>query len=252
MPNPHKLSACRTTVITQPVSDNEMLSVALVDPKTSFDMYVNKGNLGSIEDWSGHIPDSFDREPVDPQSPSTSILMTTAEEELEERVSRALCNDPTLASILISKLKHKLSFILPLFCDEEDRSPFDFSQGYSYSGYKRGAPKTSTSSSAPSTSSKSTNATSAATPATSADMGEQEEDEVPQRSNKRPRLSNPRDPVDQGRGRRRLRCHFHAKSPITHQQKTCILSGWLCIHNLRYVKFLSLLRLPQAVISSTY
>lgn len=209
------------------------MTVDPINPQTSVDIYLKKGSLGRIEDWSIEIPDNFDAVPMDSQSPSTSILMTTAEEELEDRVSRALCDDPALAPILISKLKHKLSFILPLFCDEEDRSPFDFSQGYYYNGYERGAPKTSASSSAPSTSSKSIAAASTATPATSADLGDQEDDEVPPGPRKRPRTSSPRDPGDQGR--RRLRCHFHAKCPITHTQKTCVLSGWLSIHNLRYV-----------------
>lgn len=217
------------------------MSVDPINPQSSVDIYLKKGSLGRIEDWSFDIPDNFDGEPVDSQSPSTSILMTTAEEELEARVSRALCNDPGLAPILISNLKHKLSFILPLFCDEEDRSPFDFSQGYCYNGYERGGPKTSTSSSAPSTSSKSTTGASVMTPATSADLGDQDDDEATQRSRKRPRITKPRDPNDQER--RRLRCHFHAKCPITHIQKTCVLSGWLSIHNLRYIVPLAPLRL---------
>jgi hypothetical protein len=198
---------------------------------------------GSIENWSLDIPEGFKcPEIVDAQSPSTSILMTTAEEDLEERVSRELPNDPTLAHILLSKLKDKLTFILPLFCEEEEYSLLDFSPVYSNFGYERGITRKPASSSAPSTGSKSSTGASIMTPATSAGSGkdvygneEEEDDDVSnsgRRPLKRPRISNLRHPGDQER--RRLRCHFHAKCPSTHIQKTCVLSGWLSIHNLRF------------------
>jgi hypothetical protein len=199
---------------------------------------------GSIENWSLDIPEGFKCPGiVDAQSPSTSILMTTAEEDLEERVSWALSNNPTLAHTLLSKLKDKLPFILPLFCEEEECPLLDFSQASSYFGYMRGITRKPASSSAPSTRSKSTTGASIMTPATSADSGKDgygnEEEEEDNASNsgrrplKRPRISNSRHPGDQER--RRLRCHFHAKCPSTHIQKTCVLSGWLSIHNLRFV-----------------
>lgn len=170
--------------------------------------------------------------------------MTTAEEDLEERVSWALSNDPTLAQTLLSKLKDKLPFILPLFCEEEECSLLDFSQGSSYFGYERGPTRKPASSSAPSTGPKSSTGASIMRPAASADHGkdgygneeEEEEDELSnsrRRPLKRLRTSNSRHPGDQER--RRLRCHFHAKCPSTHIQKTCVMSGWLSIHNLRFV-----------------
>jgi hypothetical protein len=182
------------------------------------DIYLKKGSLGRIEDWSFDIADDFDGEPVGSQSPSTSILMTTAEEELEDS---ALRNDPGLAPILISNLKHKLSFILPLFYDEEDRSPFDSSQGYCYNDYERGGPKTSTSSSAPSTSSKSTTVASVTTPATSADLGDQDADEAAQRSRKRPRITKPRDPAGQERRRLGVISMPSVPSPIFKRHAFC-------------------------------
>jgi hypothetical protein len=197
---------------------------------------------GSIENWNLGVPEDFKyAENVEAHSPSTSILMTAAEEDLEERVSHVLSGDPALADILLPKLKAKLSFILPLFCEEEECSPFEFSPGSSYFGYERGTTRKRTSGSTPSSGSKSTTGTSITTPATSADSGkdfdgDDDDDEMSnsrKRSQKRPRLSNPRHPGDQER--RRLRCHFHAKCPNTHIQKTCIMSGWLSIHNLRFV-----------------
>jgi hypothetical protein len=196
---------------------------------------------GGIENWNLGVPESFKYpENAEPYSPSTSILMTAAEEDLEERVSHVLYGDPALAEILLPKLRAKLSFILPLFCEEEECSPFEFSPG-SYFGHERGTTGKRTSGSTPSTESKSTTGTSITTPATSADSGkdgdgDDDDDELSnsrKRPQKRPRLSNPRHPGDQER--RRLRCHFHAKCPSTQTQKTCIMSGWLSIHNLRFV-----------------
>jgi hypothetical protein len=197
---------------------------------------------GSIENWNLGVPEDFKYpENVEGHSPSTSILMTAAEEDLEERVSHALSGDPALAEILLPKLKARLSFILPLFCEEEECSLFEFSPGSSYFGHERGTARKRTSGSTPSIGSKSTTGTSITTPATSADSGkdfdgDDDDDEMSssrKRSQKRPRLSNPRHPGDQER--LRLRCHFHAKCPNTHIQKTCIMSGWLSIHNLRFV-----------------
>jgi hypothetical protein len=188
---------------------------------------------GSIENWNLGVPEAPEK--VEAHSPSNSTLMAAAEEDLEERVSHALSGNPAVAAILLPKLKAKLSFILPLFCEEEECSPFEFSPGCSYFGYERGTRKR-TSDSTPSTASKSTSGTSITTPATSADSskdcdGEEEEEELPnseQPSQKRPRLSGDQE-------RRRLRCHFHAKSPNAHVRKTCIMSGWLNMHNLRFV-----------------
>jgi len=203
------------------------------------DIFLKKG---IIEDWSSDIPEgSKYLENIEDYSPSTSILMTAAEEDLEERVSHALSYDPTLAQTLLSKLKDKLQFILPLFCEEEECSPFVFSQRSSYFAYGRGTASKSGSSSAPSTGSKSTPGTSFTTPAPSADSGKDGDDNEDEdhssnsrkRPSKRPRTSNSRRPGDQER--RRLRCHFHAKSPNTHVEKTCILSGYLSIHNLKFV-----------------
>ena len=144
-------------------------------------LYLKKGNLDRIEDWGYGIPESMDTVPVDSQSPSTSILMTAAEEELEERVSRAFGNGSASALILISKLKQKLSIILPLLCDEENRAPFEFLEGYSYHGYERGAPTASTSSSTQSVGTISTLGASTTTPATSADLGEEDDDDCTKR-----------------------------------------------------------------------
>ncbi|CZR65056.1 uncharacterized protein PAC_14956 [Phialocephala subalpina] len=225
--SPLELSQSTTTQLMPHDQDSR---VEQTNAQSSVDMFLKKGSLGTIEDWSLEIPDNFDDEPLDSQSPSTTILMATAEEELGERISRVLHNDPGLAQILLSKLKDKLSFILPLLCDEEDQSPFDFSQRYYYNGQERG-PSGQTSSSGASSSAKSSAGTSIMTPSTSVDLREQEDDEVPQRSRKRVKISSSRGRGVQGR--RRLRCHFHAKCPITHTQKTCVLSGWLSIHNLR-------------------
>jgi hypothetical protein len=197
----------------------------------SIDIFMKKG---SIENWNLGVSEGPGN--VEAHSPSTSTLMAAAEEDLEERVSHALPGNPALAGILLPKLKARLSFILPLFCEEEECSPFE-SPECSYFGYERGTTRKRTSGSTPSTASKSTSGTSITTPATSADSSkdcdgdDDDDDELPksqQRSQKRPRLS-----VDQER--RRLRCHFHAKSPNTHIRKTCIMSGYLNIHNLRFV-----------------
>jgi hypothetical protein len=215
-------------------------------------IYLKKGNLDRIEDWGYGVPENVDTVPVDSQSPSTSILMTAAEEELEERVSRAFGNSSASALILISKLKQKLSIILPLLCDEENQSPFEFLEGYSYHGYERGAPTASTSSSTQSVGAISTLGASTTTPATSADLGEEDDDDVPnerQGSRKRLKTSHPREHGVQER--RRLRCHFHAKCPITHTQRACVLSpGYLSIHNLRYVASIMVLCLHHLQIKS--
>jgi hypothetical protein len=214
------------------MSNSQEFNDEITNVQSSIDMYLKKGSLNTIEDWSLEIPDNFDDELVESQSLSTSILMATAEEELGERISRVLHNDPRFAQILLSNLKHKLPFILPLLCDEEDQSPFDFSQGYYYNGQQRG-PSGKTSSSGASSSAKSTTGTSTTTPATSADLGDQGDDDATQRPRKRPKIMK-RGRSDRDQGRRRLRCHFHAKCAITHTEKTCVLSGWLSIHNLRY------------------
>jgi len=203
-----------------------------IAPQASIDIFMKKG---SIENWNLGVSER--PEHVEAHSPSTSTLMAAAEEDLEERVSHALSGNPALAGILLRKLKARLSFILPLFCEEEEVSPFESSPGCSYFGYERGTTRKRTSGSTPSSASKSTAGTLITTPATSADSGkdcdgdEDEDDELPksqQRSQKRPRLSGDQE-------RRRLRCHFHAKSPNTHIRKTCIMSGYLNIHNLRFV-----------------
>jgi hypothetical protein len=214
------------------MSNSQDLNDEITNIQSSINMYLKKGSFGTIEDWNLEIPNNFDDEPAESQSPSTTILMATAEEELGDRIFRVLHNDPGLAQILLSKLKHKLSFILPLLCDEEDQSPLDFSQGYYYNGQERGL-SGKTSSSGASSSAKSTTGTSSMTPATSADFGDQGDDDIPQRPRKRRRIATSRGRGDRDQGRRRLRCHFHAKCPITHTEKTCVLSGWLSIHNLR-------------------
>lgn len=194
----------------------------------SLDMYLKKG---IVEHWSLHLPETF-QETADAQSPSTSILMATAEEDLEKRVSGALFQDPVLAQALLSKLKNDLPFLLPLFCEEDENSPCETS----YSGYERGTSGKTPSSSAPSVSgSKSNTDNSITTPATSTDIGrdgfeEDADDDGPRR--KRSRVSNTLRPHNQKQ--RRFRCHFHAKSPPTHCQKLCILNGWPNIHHLRY------------------
>ncbi|KAN0119551.1 hypothetical protein V8E51_001759 [Hyaloscypha variabilis] len=208
----------------------KVTTIESIAPQASIDIFMKKG---SIENWNLGVSER--PEHVEEHSPSTSTLMAAAEEDLEERVSHALSGNPALAEILLRKLKARLSFILPLFCEEEEVSPFESSPGCSYFGYERGTTRKRTSGSTPSSASKSTAGTSITTPATSADSGkdcdgdEDEDDELPksqQRSQKRPRLSGDQE-------RRRLRCHFHAKSPNTHIQKTCIMSGYLNIHNLR-------------------
>ena len=209
----------------------------------ALDIYLKKkpdGSTRTIEEWNRNIPEcsSEDR---DAGSPSSSILLATAEEDLEKRVALALSNLPDTARILMWKLKEDLPFILPLFCDEDETSIFeDF---HSYAGYERGTPRKPASNSTFSTSgSKSTSSASITTPATTADSGkdgfgeEEEDDDSPNR--KRPR-KGPKDTTAQHPGdldRRRLRCHFHAKCPKTHCQKTCIMNGWLNIHNLRFAQ----------------
>jgi hypothetical protein len=224
-------------VILKSTVDSKTTDTESIAPQASIDIFMKKG---SIENWNLGVPEGF-KYHAEAHSPSTSILMTAAEEDLEERVSNALSGDPALAEILLPKLKAKLSFILPLFCEDEESSPFEFSPGSSYFEHERGMPRKRTSGSTPSTGSKSTTGTSITTPTTSADSakdcdGDDDDDELSnrrKRPQKRPRLSNPHHPGDQER--RRLRCHFHAKCPNTHIQKTCIMSGWLSIHNLRFV-----------------
>jgi len=212
-------------------SEDERANTKSSAQQASINIFLNNG---SIENWNLGVPEA--PENVEAHSPSKSTLMAAAEEDLEERVSHALSGNPGVAALLLPKLKAKLSFILPLFCEEEECSPFEFSPGCSYFGYERGTTRKRTSGSTPSTASKSTSGTSITTPATSADStkdcdGEEDDDELPnseQPPQKRPRLLGDQD-------RRRLRCHFHAKSPNTHIQKTCIMSGWLNMHNLRFV-----------------
>lgn len=223
---------CRSpTVILKSTEIAQDTAIESNAPQESIDIFMKKG---SIENWNLGVPEGPEHGEV--HSPSTSTLMAAAEEDLEGRVSQALSGDPALVAILLPKLKARLSFIRPLFCEEEEYSPFESSPGCSYFGYEGGTTRKRTSGSTPSTASKSTTGTSIRTPATSADSGkdcdgDDDDDEVPksqQRPQKRPRLSGDQE-------RRRLRCHFHAKSPNTHIRKTCILSGYLNIHNLRSV-----------------
>ncbi len=161
--------------------------------------------------------------------------MATAEEDLEKRVKLALCQDSVLAQALLSRLKNDLPFLLPLFCEEEESSPFEAPQFSSYAADERGSSGKAASSSAPSTTgSKSNTENSITTPATSADFGR---DSIEEDANDDgPRLKRRRTLGTQRHGdqvRRRFRCHFHAKSPSIHCQKICILNGWLSIHHLR-------------------
>ena len=193
-------------------------------------MYLKKD---PVEHWSLHLPETY-HETADARSPSASLLIATAEEDLERRVDMALCQDPVLAQALVSKLKNYLPFLLPLFSEEEESSPFEAPQFSSYAGHERGTSRTTASTSAPSTSgSKSVADNSITTPATSADIGrdgfDEDADEADSPRTKRSRLSARASIQKQ----RRFRCHFHAKSPTTHCQKICILNGWLNIHHLR-------------------
>lgn len=188
-----------------------------------------------MEDWTIKIRDHLDDDPVESQSPSTTILMATAEEELRERISRVYPDDPELAETLLSKLIERLPFILPLLCDEQDQSLFDFSRDYYYASHARGpSGETPASSSNASSNMKSTARTSTATSATSANLGDQRDDDAPQKSNKCPRIMRTQGSGDRGPGRRRLRCHFYTNRPDSHTEKTCVLSGYLSIHNLKY------------------
>jgi len=227
-----ELIVLRTNSKAVAISDRKSPADEFRASQQSLDIYLKKG---SVAHWSLNLPETF-QETAAAQSPCTSILIATAEEDLERRVSVALFQDSVLAQALLSKLKNDLPFLLPLFCEEEESSPFETPDFSSYIGYERGASRKAASSSAPSTSgSKSNTDNSIMTPATSADIGrdgfEEDADDEDVPSRKRSRLSGTHRLSKQKQ--RRFRCHFHAKSPTVHCQKICILNGWLNIHHLR-------------------
>jgi hypothetical protein len=160
--------------------------------------------------------------------------------DLEARVLGVLGNDPGLAQAVLCKLNDQLPFISPLFCDTEGTSILGDSPQYSSPAYECGS-SGSPSATPSSSQTKSSSYSSGMTPATSIASGKDEleedgEDKDSPRK-ERPKKRQKTGPSKQQKvtGRRRLRCHFNAKCPTTHNQKACIMSGWLSIHNLRYV-----------------
>lgn len=172
------------------------------------------------------------------ESPTRFRERHDADKDLEIRVFETLENDPNLAQATLSKLKDQLPFISPLFNDADTASILDGSSNDS-SSICECASSGSPSGASSSGHSKTSTTSSGMTPATSlsSDKNEFDEDGEDTKSKERPRkkpkiVSSKRKSTV---GHRRLRCHFHAKCPVTHNQKTCIASGWLSIHNLRYV-----------------
>ncbi|RDW60573.1 hypothetical protein BP6252_11956 [Coleophoma cylindrospora] len=199
----------------------------------------------SIEDWSLEIPEDIDNQEIgDVQSPSTTILMATAEEDLEERVRAVTGDDHNYGQALLANLKEKLPEILPLFCGEdfcgEDYSPFEFSNYAPSVTYGSGYTNRSGSSSAPPSDTKSSAGISVNTNATSsgsskkhnrADDEENHTGKDQRQPSKKPKVSRP---ATRGvQDRRRFKCHFYTKCPISHTKKTCVMSGWPSIHHLR-------------------
>ncbi|RDW91694.1 hypothetical protein BP5796_02859 [Coleophoma crateriformis] len=199
----------------------------------------------SIEDWSLDIPEDIDNQEIgDVQSPSTTILMATAEEDLEERVRAVTGDDHNYGQALLANLKEKLPEILPLFCGEdfcgEDYSPLEFSNYASSVTYGSGYTNRSGSSSAPPSDTKSSAGVSINTSATSsgssrkhnrADDEENHTGRDQRQPSKKPKASRPGTRGVQDR--RRFKCHFYTKCPLSHTKKTCVMSGWPSIHHLR-------------------
>lgn len=172
-------------------------------------------------------------------TPSGDVNMLGSEADLEFRVFSVLGSDPGLAQAVIDRLQDQLPFISPLFWGVDDGSVLGNSPQYSSPVHESGSSRSPSATSSASQA-KSSSTSSGMTPATSIaseKFGDEEDgDEKDSPSKDRPRKRQKVGASKQQRttGRRRLRCHFHAKCPITHNQKACVMSGWLSIHNLRY------------------
>jgi hypothetical protein len=175
----------------------------------------------------------------DSHTPLSNPNMLGSEEDLEFRVFSVLGSDPGLAQAVVDRLKDQFPFISPLFNGADEGSIFGHSPQYSCPVYERGSsrsPSATSSASQP----KGSSTSSGMTPATSISsekFGDEDDgDDKDSPSKDRPRKKQKLGTSKQQKttGRRRLRCHFHAKCPITHNQKACVMSGWLSIHNLRY------------------
>ena len=190
---------------------------------------------GRIQDWRLNIQDSSS------ETRSDDIRILSAEEDLEDRISWMFGNDPSFSQALICNLKEKLDFILPLFSVDEDQDLFESQFVTTPPAYERGSSQGTSSNSTFSSESKSSNASTSATPATSADVGKEEKptkDEDKSSKNRQPSIKrriSRNSQASGGRERRRLRCHFHAKYPASHSKRPCTQSGWLSVHNLKYV-----------------
>jgi hypothetical protein len=174
--------------------------------------------------------------------------MLDSEEDLEFRVFSVLGSDPGLAQAVVDRLKDQFPFISPLFWGGEEGSVLGDTSQYSSPVYEHGSSRSpSATSSASQTKNSSTS--SGMTPATSisSEKFEDEEDgddkDSPSKDRPRKRRKVGTSKQQKTTGRRRLRCHFHAKCPISHNQKACAMSGWLSIHNLRYGPIPSMLNI---------
>lgn len=156
-------------------------------------------------------------------------------EGFENRISTQYEEDPPFAEALKSKLQGKFSFILP-FLDGDCEALFE---DPNFTSTPQGSDTSSSTSNYRSsfsyphtTSSSRTSFTSSAPKRQSNEDDENDEVEQQGKHQKRRKPNSSREDPSK---RQRLRCHFHAFCPESHTKKTCMVSGWLSIHNLRLV-----------------
>jgi hypothetical protein len=230
---------CESDEIVSESQDNVGSSAARVSQASS------RGDLPVEDDIA--IPETQSTAfliPGDSHTTFSNPNMLDSEEDLEFRVFSVLGSDPGLAQAVIDRLKEQFPFISPLFCGADEGSVLGDSPQYSSPVYERGSSRSPSATSSASQA-KSSSTSSGMTPATSISekFGDEEDgDDKDSPSKDRPRKRQKVGTSKQQKttGRRRLRCHFHAKCPITHNQKACVMSGWLNIHNLRYDHILSI------------
>lgn len=191
-------------------------------------------NKARIQDWRLDTQDASSVIHTDDmKSLSASAFV---EEDLEERVSQRFGDNPSFVKALISNLKEKADFILPIFGIDDDLDLFESPFITTPAAYDQESSQGTTPSSTGCSGSKNSNTSTSATPATSADSGKADDPtDGEEKSSKNQQSSSKRRSRGSGGPEgRRLRCHFHAKCPANHNKRTCTHSGWLSIHNLKY------------------
>lgn len=177
----------------------------------------------NVIDWSNHHP----------WYSATTISIA---EDFENRISAQYKEDPAFAEALKSRLQGKFSFILP-FLEGDCETLFE---DPNLTSTPQGSDASSSTSNYHSNSSQSQVTSSSRTSFASTTLKRQESgnddgDEVDPPQDQRRKRRKPNNSREDLSKRRRLRCHFHAFCPEDHTQKTCMVSGWLNIHNLRLV-----------------